>query len=216
MEKFESVTAVAVPILRANVDTDAIIPSREMKSASKTGLAEGLFANWRYLSIGSREPNPEFVLNQPAYRGAQILLGGENFGCGSSREHAVWALREYGFRAIIAPSFSPIFRNNCVRNGIVPVRLSADQIAELAQKVTTNPQEHRVTVDLVSRQVRAHDGTAYSFEIDAHAREMLLKGLDEIDLTLTNREAIAAFIQRDRELRPWIYLDSQETGASST
>ena len=124
MEKFERLTAVAAPLLYVNIDTDAIIPSREMRSGKKTGLAAGLFAGWRYTQIGSRDPNPQFVLNRPEYIDARILLAGENFGCGSSREHAVWALREYGFRALIAPSFSPIFYNNCVRNGIVPIRLA--------------------------------------------------------------------------------------------
>jgi 3-isopropylmalate/(R)-2-methylmalate dehydratase small subunit len=129
MEPVRLLTAVAAPLLRANIDTDTIIPSREMKSVAKTGLAAGLFAGWRYTAIGGREPNPEFVLNQPAYAGTRILLGGENFGCGSSREHAVWALHEYGIRAVIAPSFAPIFFGNCVRNGIVPVVLPAAQIA---------------------------------------------------------------------------------------
>ncbi|MDZ4374483.1 MAG: 3-isopropylmalate dehydratase small subunit, partial [Phenylobacterium sp.] len=121
MDPLVTVTAVAAPLLRANVDTDAIIPSREMRTVSKTGLADGLFAGWRYTEVGGREPNPAFALNQPAYADAAILLGGPNFGCGSSREHAVWALHEFGFRAVIAPSFSPIFQNNCVRNGIAPV-----------------------------------------------------------------------------------------------
>ena len=132
MLKFDVLTAVAAPLLRANVDTDAIIPSREMKSVSKTGLAAGLFAGWRYTQIGGREPDPDFVLNQPDYAGAQVLLAGENFGCGSSREHAAWALLEFGIRAIVAPSFSPIFRMNCVRNGMLPVCLPAATIAALA------------------------------------------------------------------------------------
>ena len=133
MLKFDVLTAVAAPLLRANVDTDAIIPSREMKTVSKTGLAAGLFAGWRYTQIGGREPDSDFVLNQPAYAGAQVLLAGENFGCGSSSEHAVWALLEFGIRAIAAPSFAPIFRMNCVRNGILPVCLPAATIAALAE-----------------------------------------------------------------------------------
>src|SRR5207302_9959572 len=122
-EPFTKLTAVAAPLIRANVDTDAIIPSREMKTVSKTGLADGLFAGWRYREVGGRDPKPDFVLNDRAYAGAQILLSGVNFGCGSSREHAVWALAEYGFRAVLAESFSPIFRGNCVRNGVAPVEL---------------------------------------------------------------------------------------------
>jgi 3-isopropylmalate/(R)-2-methylmalate dehydratase small subunit len=206
MEKFETLTAVAAPLLRANVDTDAIIPSREMKAVSKTGLAAGLFAGWRYTEIGGREPNPDFVLNRPGYAGARILLGGENFGCGSSREHAVWALAEYGFRAVIAPSFSPIFYGNCVRNGIVPVKLPAEAIAALAAAVERDPAGTPLTVDLVRQRVTAPDGQAYEFPIEAEAREMLLEGLDAIDLTLKQRAAIEGFLARDRAARPWIYL----------
>lgn len=205
MEKFETLTAVAAPLIRANVDTDAIIPSREMKAVSKTGLADGLFAGWRYTEIGGREPNPDFVLNRPDYAGARILLGGENFGCGSSREHAVWALAEYGFRAVIAPSFSPIFYGNCVRNGIVPVRLPAEAVAALAAAVERDPAGMQLTVDLERRKVTSPDGQAYGFPIEAEAREMLLEGLDAIDLTLKQRAAIEDFLARDRAARPWIY-----------
>src|SRR5690349_19777158 len=140
MEPLVTLTAVAAPLLRANVDTDAIIPSREMRTVSKSGLADGLFAGWRYTAVGGRDPNPDFPLNQPVYAGARILLGGENFGCGSSREHAVWALHEYGFRAVIAPSFSPIFQNNCVRNGVAPVELPAASIEAIADYVGEDPQ----------------------------------------------------------------------------
>ncbi len=204
MEPFRFLRAVAAPILRANVDTDAIIPSREMKSVSKTGLANGLFAGWRYTEIGGREPNPEFVLNQPAYAGTKILLGGENFGCGSSREHAVWALHEYGIRVVIAPSFSPIFRGNCVRNGIVPVTLPAESVAQLAEFIAPDPQANQIDVDLEAGQVRA-GVQVNSFELESEAREMLLEGLDGIDLTLKHRADIDAFVVRDRLQRPWIY-----------
>jgi len=207
MQRFERLTAVAAPLIRANVDTDAIIPSREMRSVAKIGLADGLFAGWRYLQIGGREPNPEFVLNQPAYAGTQILLSGENFGCGSSREHAVWALLEYGIRAVIAPTFAPIFLANCVRNGILPVRLPAPVIAAVAADVSVNPAARRVTVDLATQRVVSPDGSIYEFKIEPEAREMLLEGLDAIDLTLQSRDDIAAFESRDRTLRPWIYLD---------
>lgn len=205
MEPIRVLTAVAAPIVRANVDTDAIIPSREMKSVSKTGLADGLFAGWRYTAIGGRDPNPQFVLNQQAYAAARIVLGGENFGCGSSREHAVWALHEYGFRAVIAPSFSPIFFGNCVRNGIVPVRLPLDAVQKIAAWVEADPQQHRVTVDLERLKVLA-DGREYSFDIDPESRDMLLEGLDEIGITLKQRAAIEAFHARDRRERPWIYF----------
>jgi 3-isopropylmalate/(R)-2-methylmalate dehydratase small subunit len=206
MRKFDVLTGVAAPLLRANVDTDAIIPSREIKSVSKRGLADGLFAGWRYLAIGGREPDPGFVLNQPAYASTRILLAGENFGCGSSREHAVWALDEYGIRAVIAPSFAPIFQGNCVRNGLLPVRLDADAVARLAAAVAPDPQHRRVTVDLVRRRVSGPDGIDLSFDIDPESREMLLEGLDAIDLTLKHRDAIEAFLVRDRAERPWIYL----------
>jgi len=206
MDRFETLTAVAAPLLRANIDTDAIIPSREMKTVSKTGLADGLFAGWRYTEIGGRDPEPSFVLNWPAYANAQILLGGENFGCGSSREHAVWALHEYGIRSILAPSFAPIFYNNCVRNGIVPVPLEGDIVRALAAQVARDPQSNPIVVDLAAQRVVAPDGTQYPFQIGREARDMLLEGLDAIDLTLKSAAAIAAFQRRDRDLRPWIYL----------
>ena len=209
MQKFDALTGVAAPLLRANVDTDAIIPSREMKSVSKRGLAGGLFAGWRYTRIGGRDPNPGFVLNQPAYAGAQVLLAGENFGCGSSREHAVWALLEFGFRVIIAPSFSPIFEMNCVRNGVLPVRLPAPSIAALADSIAADPQARRVTVDLVQQVVTSPDGDEYAFDIGPEPREMLLEGLDAIDLTLKQRAAIDAFTTSDRAARPWIYLSKR-------
>ena len=212
MDPFRSLRAVAAPILRANVDTDAIIPSREMKSVSKTGLADGLFAGWRYTSIGGREPNPEFVLNQPAYAGTKILLGGENFGCGSSREHAVWALHEYGIRVVIAPSFSPIFRGNCVRNGIVPVTLAAEEVAKLAEFVMADPSVHQLEVDLEACEVRA-GANIQRFELESEAREMLLEGLDGIDLTLKHRADIDAFVARDRLQRPWIYSTVEKSRA---
>lgn len=212
MDPFRSLRAVAAPILRANVDTDAIIPSREMKSVSKTGLADGLFAGWRYTSIGGREPNPEFVLNQPAYVGTKILLGGENFGCGSSREHAVWALHEYGIRVVIAPSFSPIFRGNCVRNGIVPVTLAAEEVAKLAEFVMADPSVHQLEVDLEVCEVRA-GANIQRFELESEAREMLLEGLDGIDLTLKHRADIDAFVARDRLQRPWIYSTVEKARA---
>ena len=206
MEKFTTLTAVAAPLIRANVDTDAIIPSREMKAVSKTGLAGGLFAGWRYTEIGGREPNPDFVLNRPGYAGARILLGGENFGCGSSREHAVWALAEYGFRAVVAPSFSPIFYGNCVRNGIVPVKLPVASVASLAAEVEGDPAGTPLTVDLLRQKVTSPGGQDYDFPIEAETREMLLEGLDAIDLTLKQRVAIEGFLARDRAARPWIYL----------
>ncbi len=200
MTPFTTLTAIAAPLLRDNIDTDTIIPSREMKSTGKTGLAAGLFAPWRYLSPGGRDPDPRFVLNQPRYAGARILLGGSNFGCGSSREHAVWALAEYGIRAVIAPSFAPIFAGNCIRNAIVPVVLPADAVAQIAAR--GGP----VTIDLPGERVTLDAGHGWSFTIDAEAKAMLLEGLDAIDLTLKHAAQIAAFQRADRQARPWIYL----------
>lgn len=200
MTPFTSLTAVAAPLIRDNIDTDAIIPSREMKSTGKTGLADGLFAAWRYVTPGGRDPNPDFILNQPAFAAAQILLGGANFGCGSSREHAVWALAEYGFRAVIAPSFAPIFAGNCIRNGIVPVALSAEAVEEIGS------DGGLVSVDLERMRVSLADGRHWTFEIGAEARAMLLEGLDAIDLTFKHRAEIAAFQAADRKARPWIYF----------
>jgi 3-isopropylmalate/(R)-2-methylmalate dehydratase small subunit len=206
MRQFHVLTAVAAALIRANVDTDAIIPSREMKSVSKHGLADGLFAGWRYEAIGGRTPDPGFVLNQPAYAGVKILLSGENFGCGSSREHAVWALYEYGIRAVIAPSFAPIFHGNCVRNGILPVQLDPAAVTRLAAAIAPDPQRRLLTIDLQQQRVTGPDGLEFQFQIEREARAMLLEGLDAIDLTLQHRDAIEAFRARDRDLRPWIYL----------
>ena len=200
MTPFTTCTAIAAPLLRDNVDTDAIIPSREMKSVGKTGLEDGLFAGWRYTEIGGRAPDPAFILNQPDYREVQFLLSGTNFGCGSSREHAAWALAEYGFRAVIAPSFNPIFQGNCFRNGIVPVVLPADVVAQLAGEAPAP-----MTVDLVGCQVRAASGATWDFEIGEEARHMLLEGLDAIALTLLRRAEIDTFLADDRKRRPWIY-----------
>ncbi|MET0249915.1 MAG: 3-isopropylmalate dehydratase small subunit [Sphingobium sp.] len=197
MTPFTTLRSLAVPLIRDNVDTDAIIPSREMKSVAKQGLADGLFAGWRYTAIGGREPDPGFVLNDPRYAGASILLGGVNFGCGSSREHAAWALAEYGFRAIVAPSFNPIFRGNCIRNGMLPIEADPARLAAV---------EGPLTIDLEAQTIVAADGSATGFEIEPEAKLMLLKGLDPIDLTLERRDEIAAFRTRDRAAHPWHYL----------
>ena len=191
-------------LLRDNIDTDAIIPSREIRAVAKTGLADGLFANWRYLPGQERTPDPQFVLNDPAFRGARILIAGENFGCGSSREQAVWALAEYGFRALLTPSFSPIFQRNCLRNGVLPACLPQQAIAAIAEWVSADPQRHRPFVSLVTRNVAA-GGHSWSFEIAADAREALLAGLGEIEQTLRLGERIAAFRAADRLRRPWAY-----------
>lgn len=201
MTPFTRAISLAAPLIRDNVDTDAIIPSREMKSTGKTGLADGLFAAWRYRTPGGRDPDPGFVLNQPRFADAHFLLGGINFGCGSSREHAVWALAEYGIRAVIAPSFAPIFAGNCTRNGIVPVVLPAEAIAEIAEA------DAPVTVDLAEQRVSLDDGRTWHFPIGEEAKAMLLGGLDAIDLTFRHRTAIQAFQAGDRAARPWVYFE---------
>ena len=204
MDKFTVHRGVAAPLLRINVDTDAIIPSREMKRVSKTGLGEGLFAGWRYTEVGGRKPDPAFVLNQPEYAGASILLAGVNFGCGSSREHAVWALHEYGFRAIVAPSFGAIFYNNCVRNGLLPVELPEHAVQALADVSRGGAQ---LRVDLQHCRVEAPTGEAYTFTIPPALREMLLEGLDPVALTLKLQPRIEAYQAADRAQRPWVYLE---------
>jgi 3-isopropylmalate/(R)-2-methylmalate dehydratase small subunit len=198
MTPFTTLTSIVAPLIRDNVDTDTIIPSREMKSTGKTGLADGLFAPWRYHDAKTRTENPDFVLNQPEYRTAQILASGANFGCGSSREHAVWALAEYGIRCVIAESFAPIFYNNCVRNGLLPVTLSRELVAKLTGTTAT--------VDLAAQKVNGHH-----FDIEVEAKTMLYEGLDAIDLTLKHRDAISAWQRVDRAKRPWIYLDPPQS-----
>lgn len=190
------VSSTAIPLIRDNIDTDAIIPSREMTGVGKTGLAAGLFAGWRYTAIGGRDPVADFPFNDPDHAGAQILLAGANFGCGSSREHAAWALAEYGLRVVIAPSFNPIFRGNCVRNGIVPVELDPRLLAA---------GRGMVTVDLPGQTVTAPGGV-FRFAMDAEAKAMLIGGLDGIALTLQRVDAIAAFRAADRAARGWAYL----------
>lgn len=204
MQPFTVWRGVAASMLRANIDTDAIIPSREMKLVSKLGLGGGLFAQERYLDADARELNPAFILNRPEYVDCSILLAGANFGCGSSREHAVWALKEFGIRAILAPSFGSIFANNCVRNGLLPVPLAMPVIEQVSAWVSLDPASHRVTVDLEAQQVEAGE-LSLAFSIDAGARQMLLAGLDAIALTLTRWDVIEAFDTARRESRPWLY-----------
>ena len=207
MEKFTVLKAIAAPILRINIDTDVIIPSREMKRVSKEGLSDGMFANWRYTEPGGREEQADFILNQEPYRQAKIILSGDNFGCGSSREHAVWALHEWGIRAIIAPGFGNIFYGNCIRNGILPVVLANDVVENIAAQVEANPAHNLVNVDLSNCTVTAADGLTHAFEIGSGDREMLLEGLDAIAVTQRRDDEILAFQARDRLKRPWIYLE---------
>ena len=202
MEKFTRLTGVAAPLFRANIDTDAIIPSREMKKVSKEGLGEGMFADWRYSDVAARVENPDFVLNRPGFRQAPILLAGPNFGCGSSREHAVWALQDYGIRCVIAPSFGAIFQGNCVRNGILPLVLPEPSVAALAR--VERPQA--LTIDLAAQSVRVPDGTELPFTIAPADKEMLLEGLDAIGVTLKRLPVIQDFEGGYRARNPWLFF----------
>lgn len=206
MEQLRRISGVAAPLLRDNVDTDAIIPSRETQSVARTGYGEKLFANWRY-EPGTRIETPGFVLNRAPYRDAVILVSGRNFGCGSSREAATWALRQYGIRCIIAESYGAIFRNNCMRNGILPIALEAGQCKALIADSEPGPGAGAViTVDLEACRIESPKGRSIDFSIDALDRQMLLEGLDEIELTLRHSHEIAAFRRRDAGGRPWIHL----------
>ncbi|WP_375194315.1 3-isopropylmalate dehydratase small subunit [Sphingobium sp.] len=202
-----SIVGVALPLLFDNIDTDIIIPSREMKSVGKTGLADGLFAGWRYCAVGTRDKKPDFLMNRAPFESATILIAGENVGCGSSREHAVWALHEYGFRAVIAPSFNPIFRNNCVRNGVVPVQLPAAEAQALGE-VAQAGDGQMVGIDLDTMTVSSGMLGPFAFSLEEDARLMLRNGWDAIDLSLQHGQAIDAWRQADRHARPWIYLEA--------
>ena len=211
MRAFTTVTAKVAPLDRPNVDTDAIIPKQYLKSIKRTGVGQFLFDDWRYLDAGdldipvaSRRPNPDFVLNQPAYRDAQILLSRENFGCGSSREHAVWALDDFGFRAVIASSFADIFYNNSFKTGFLPVALPADVIETLFRELAANPG-YTLTIDLPAQRVITPGGLAHAFDIDAFRKDCLIRGLDEIGLTLQHADAIRAYEARRREQAPWLF-----------
>ncbi len=196
MQAFTVHTGRVAALPRVNVDTDQIIPKQFLKRVERTGFGEFLFFDWRYQSDGS--PDPGFELNRPAARGASVLLAGSNFGCGSSREHAPWALAEYGFRAIIAPSFADIFYNNCCQNGLLPVRLAEAEVAELFRRADAAPEGYELTVDLERQRVSDRAGFEAAFAIDPYRREMLLRGLDEIGRTLLEEPRIAAF-ERARE-----------------
>ncbi len=203
MEKYSIVTGPAVAMLRDNIDTDAIIPVPYMISAMRPNYGKGLFGNWRY--VRDFEERPDFILNRPAYRKAKVLIGGTNFGCGSSREMAVWALHEFGFRCVIAPSFGEIFFNNCFKSEFLPVVLPAEIVARFAAEADKAAGMKNFTVDLPKQTIAAPSGESVAFEINAERKEILLQGLDEIGLTLRHEAAIAGFQQRDRAARPWVY-----------
>ena len=211
MEKFASLTAIVAPLDRANVDTDAIIPKQFLKSIQRAGFGPNLFDEWRYLDHGepgmdnSQRPlNPDFVLNQARYQGAQILLAQENFGCGSSREHAPWALLDYGFRVIIAPSFADIFFNNCFKNGILPIVLEQAVVSQLFAEVEAT-QGYQLNVDLAAQLISKPDGQTIAFEVDAFRKHCLLNGLDDIGLTLQHVDDIKAYEAKRAQQAPWLF-----------
>lgn len=204
MEAFTILTGLVAVLDRVNVDTDQIIPKQFLKTIKRTGLREGLFYDWRRRKDGS--PDPDFFLNQPRYQGAPILLTRDNFGCGSSREHAPWALLDQGFRCIIAPSFADIFYNNCFQNGILPVVLKADEVQALMRDALAT-QGYSLTVDLGRQTVTTAAGTSYRFDIDPFRKDCLYRGLDSIGLTLQHEPAIAAYETRRRSEAPWLFTD---------
>lgn len=211
MEAFSSIEGIVVPIDRANVDTDQIIPKQYLKSINRTGFGPNLFDDWRYLDPGEpgddhgkRRLNPDFELNQDRYRGARILLARKNFGCGSSREHAPWALLDFGIRVILAPSYADIFHNNCLKNGILPVTLAEDEIDGLFREVTATPG-FSLSVDLVTQTVSASPEQIFDFELDAGLKRRLLDGLDDIGITLEHVAEIRAYEEQRRREAPWLF-----------
>ena len=211
MEKFTLLQGLVVPLDRANVDTDAIIPKQFLKSIKRTGFGPNLFDEWRYLDHGEpgmdnshRPLNPDFVLNQARYQGAQVLLARENFGCGSSREHAPWALEDYGFRAIIAPSYADIFYNNCFKNGLLPIVLEAAAVDQLFREAAASAG-YQLTVDLAAQTVITPGGQSFGFKVDEFRKYCLLNGLDDIGLTLMNVDKIKTYEARRRTEAPWLF-----------
>ncbi|MBU2705279.1 3-isopropylmalate dehydratase small subunit [Zooshikella marina] len=212
MQAFTTLTGLVAPLERDNVDTDMIIPKQFLKSIKRSGFGPNLFDELRYLDEGqpdqdcSQRPlNPDFILNQPCYQGASILLAGRNFGCGSSREHAPWALLDYGFRCIIAPSFADIFYNNCFKNGILPITLSETEVEALFHAENAANEGLKLTVDLQQQVITLPDGQQFSFNIDEFRRNCLLQGLDEIGLTLQQADKIKAFEARHQQQFPWLF-----------
>jgi len=211
MQAFTQLTGLVAPLDRANVDTDAIIPKQFLKSIKRSGFGPNAFDEWRYLDRGepgvdnSKRPlNKDFVLNQARYQGARVLLTRENFGCGSSREHAPWALEDYGFKVIIASSFADIFFNNCFKNGMLPIVLNADIVDALFKQVITN-EGYALNIDLAAQTVTTPSGEVYPFEVDAFRKHCLLNGLDDIGLTMQQQDKIKAFEAKHRQSQPWLF-----------
>lgn len=211
MQKFTILTGLVAPLDRANVDTDAIIPKQFLKSIHRSGFGPNLFDEWRYLDHGepgqdcsNRPLNTDFILNLPRYQDAEILLARRNFGCGSSREHAPWALLDYGFRAIIAPSFADIFYNNCFKNGILPIILDENQLDGLFKAVELTPN-YKLTIDLEAQTITTPTGEVFNFSVDAFRKHCLINGLDDIGITLQYTDEITAYEQRRKQTEPWIF-----------
>ncbi len=211
MQAFTQLNGLVVPLDRANVDTDAIIPKQFLKSIKRSGFGPNAFDEWRYLDHGEpgmdnskRKINPDFVLNQARYQGGSVLLARENFGCGSSREHAPWALEDYGFRVIIAPSFADIFFNNCFKNGMLPIVLSADDVDALF-KETEDAEGYKLSIDLTAQTITTPSGKSYKFDVDAFRKHCLLNGLDDIGLTMQHQDAIKAFETKHQAAQPWLF-----------
>ncbi len=201
MDKFEKLTGVAAPMPLVNIDTDMIIPKQFLKTIKRSGLGVNLFDEMRYLDDGSE--NPDFVLNKPAYRNAQILVAGDNFGCGSSREHAPWALLDFGIRCVISTSFADIFFNNCFKNGILPVALPPEQV-DVLMKEAEKGENARITVDLEAQEITTSDGDVFAFDIDPFKKHCLLNGLDDISLTMEKSKSIDDFEAKAKTERPWV------------
>jgi len=203
MNPVKIISGIAAPLLRINVDTDAIIPSREIKAVSKKGLSEGLFSEWRYTSILGRKPNDEFVLNREPYNRSAMLLTGDNFGCGSSREHAVWALQEWGIKALIGTTFGSIFYGNCIRNGLLPIKLSSNDIQKLIDYVEKDPASNQIVIDLEKLSIN-FGSSEIVFAFDKKFQTLLLEGLDEIQQTLKLDNEISSFEEKHLERNPWL------------
>ena len=213
MKEFTTLDGLSVPLMRSNVDTDAIIPKQFLKSIKRSGFGVNLFDEWRYLDPGypgqdpdERQPNPEFVLNAPRYAGAEVLIAGENFGCGSSREHAVWALDDYGIRAVIAPGFADIFHSNAFKSGLLPIALDAATVETLAADCEANPG-YRLAIDLEAQTVTTPAGDVHRFEVDEFRKHCLLNGFDDIELTLQQRFRIEDYETRRRAEAPWLFTE---------
>ena len=211
MDKFVRLEGLVAPLDRANVDTDAIIPKQFLKSIKRSGFGPNLFDEWRYLDVGqpgedctNRPKNPDFLLNLPRYQGAQVLLTRQNFGCGSSREHAPWALLDFGFKVIVAESYADIFFNNCFKNGILPILLAAEQLDVLFSQVLETPG-YKLLVDLENQKIVCPDGKSFAFNVDPFRKECLLNGWDDIGLTLRHADAIRAFETKRRAEQPWLF-----------